>query len=184
MENLYDFRWRKWLEWCKEHNVPHIKLSSLQLANFLAYLHAQAGLSASSVRGYRSAIRTPILQLGGPSFESDPLLRDTVRGAALRSARRPRRVPQWELLLVLDCLRSPPFEPLSGIAFDLLTLKTTFLLALASRSVEVRSMPSAVLSGTLPFTGTVRSPSGSSWNSLLDPDSGRHHVSCLYQALV
>ncbi|XP_076451683.1 uncharacterized protein LOC143287522 [Babylonia areolata] len=104
----------------------------MQLANFLAHCSSVLNLSASSVRGYRSAICTTIKQLGGPAFEADFLLREVARGASLKEARNPRRVPLWDLFLVLDFIRKQPFEPLGTIPFDLLTLKTTFLLLLAT----------------------------------------------------
>ncbi|XP_076452690.1 uncharacterized protein LOC143288227 [Babylonia areolata] len=131
-ETLYDFRWKKWLSWCTAQNIPPTNPTSMQLANFLAHCSSVLNLSASSVRGYRSAICTTIKQLGGPAFEADFLLREVARGASLKEARNPRRVPLWDLFLVLDFIRKQPFEPLGTIPFDLLTLKTTFLLLLAT----------------------------------------------------
>ena len=57
--------------------------------------------------------------------------------ALLRSFRteRPsidRTVPSWNLALVLDALRKPPFEPLRTVTMANLTVKTVFLLALAT----------------------------------------------------
>jgi hypothetical protein len=64
---------------------------------------------------------------------------DVIKGAALRSARAPNRVPAWDLFLVLSFLREPPFEPLASSSWADLTLKTVFLLSLASgrRASEV-----------------------------------------------
>ena len=61
---------------------------------------------------------------------------------ALREAQSPRRIPLWDLFVVLDALRKPPFEPISTVAFDLLSMKTTFLLALASarRRSEIHAL--------------------------------------------
>ena len=84
------------------------------------------------MKGYRAAICTTIQQLGGPSFAHDFLLRDISRGVAATEAKSPRRVPRWDLLLVLEGLRGPPFEPLSSAPLSALTKKTAFLLALAT----------------------------------------------------
>ena len=48
---------------------------------------------------------------------------------------RPRTtpvLPQWDLGVVLEALNKPPYEPLREASFKHLTLKTAFLLAMAS----------------------------------------------------
>ena len=114
----------------------------VDLANFLAFLSCEKGLSASSVKVHRSAVCTTIRQMGGPSFSDDPLLRDLVRGAALAEAKSPHRTPSWDLFLVLLALRLPPYEPLKQSSLKHLTLKMTFLVSLASgrRCSEVHTL--------------------------------------------
>ncbi len=41
-------------------------------------------------------------------------------------------VPSWDLQLVLQALSGPPFEPLTSVGLELLSLKSAFLLAMAS----------------------------------------------------
>ena len=41
-------------------------------------------------------------------------------------------LPQWDLGIVLEALSQPPYEPLREASFKHLTLKTVFLLAMAS----------------------------------------------------
>ena len=41
-------------------------------------------------------------------------------------------LPQWDLGIVLEALSKPPYEPLQEASFKHLTLKTVFLLAMAS----------------------------------------------------
>ena len=41
-------------------------------------------------------------------------------------------LPQWDLSVVLEALSKPPYEPLREASFKHLTLKTVFLLAMAS----------------------------------------------------
>ena len=41
-------------------------------------------------------------------------------------------LPQWDLGIVLEALSKPPYEPLREASFKHLTLKTVFLLAMAS----------------------------------------------------
>ena len=141
-QGIYSAHWDGWVKWCTDHSVPPQSPSSCHLANFLAFLSCEKGLSASSVKVHRSAVCTTICQMGGPSFSDDPLLRDLVRGAALAEAKSPRRTPSWDLFLVLSALRLPPYEPLKQSSLKHLTLKTTFLVSLASgrRCSEVHAL--------------------------------------------
>ena len=116
--------------------------SAVQLANYLAQLSSVFGLTASTVRVHRAAICTTIRQMGGPLFDADPLLRDLSRGLSLASAMSPRRVPAWDLFLVLVALRLAPFEPLASAELKFLYWKTAFLVSLASarRDSEVHGL--------------------------------------------
>ena len=77
------------------------------------------------------------------------LVADVIRGVALRQARTPRRVPQWDLVVVLAFLREAPFEPLHEASLLWLTLETAFLLALAlarrsSELVSISGLPNVI----------------------------------------
>jgi integrase len=50
----------------------------------------------------------------------------------MRLAAPSRRIPPWDLALVLRALREPPFEPLCSCDTKYLTLKTVFLVAFAT----------------------------------------------------
>ena len=142
---MYGSRWNRWLIWCESQHVDPIKPCQSDLANFLAHLAVQEGLAPSSVKVYRSAIVTSLTQLGGRvrGKSSQPhLVRDVVRGIEVSAASTPRRVPQWDLSLVLEALRKPPFEPLNSLDRASLTKKTVFLVMLASgrRASEVNAL--------------------------------------------
>lgn len=76
------------------------------------------------------------------SSERPRLISDVVRGISASRVAEPRRIPRWDLFLVLDYLRSAPFEPLSNADRKHLTMKTAFLIALASgrRCSEVHGL--------------------------------------------
>ncbi|XP_076459331.1 uncharacterized protein LOC143292702 [Babylonia areolata] len=114
----------------------------MDLANFLAFLSSSKGLSASTVCVHCAAISSTLRQLGGPSFSDDPLLRALVRGASLSHACKSLRIPLWDLFLVLQYLRKAPFEHLAIAPFMLLSMKTLFLISLASgrRCSEVHAL--------------------------------------------
>ncbi|KAL8611963.1 hypothetical protein ACOMHN_062592 [Nucella lapillus] len=141
-ESLYGSRWQKWVRWARENKFDPFSPSRTHLVNFLGQLSTSLSLSSSSVRGYRSAICTTLRQIGGPDFSEDPLLRDLLRGISAANAASPRRVPMWDLFLVLNSLLVPPYEPLVSIQMELLSFKTVFLVALASgrRRSEIHAL--------------------------------------------
>ena len=129
---VYSSHWKRWLIWCSANDSSPSDPSEVDLANFLAHLSEENKLSPSSLRVYRAAICTTLRQLGAPSFSDSSLLKDVIRGASLAKAQAPRRLPSWDLFLVLSSLKESPFEPLYSSDLKALTLKTVFLIALAS----------------------------------------------------
>ena len=141
-KKLYDARWSAWSKWCSKQKINPVKPSRIQFANYLAYLANDKKLSASTVKGHRASISTTIKQLGGHGFSEDYLLKDVVKGVSLQEARTPRHFPAWDLKLVLETLRSEPFEPVKFCPLDKLTFKCVFLISLASgrRCSEVHAL--------------------------------------------
>ena len=92
-ENVYNYRWARWQDWCNEHSAACLNPSAPELASFLIFLSDKHRLSASTVKGYRSAISTTIRQCGGPDLSNAHLLHDVARGLSLCKARQPRRTP-------------------------------------------------------------------------------------------
>ena len=140
--SVYAAHWRRWAQWCFRHRVDPCAPSEVDIANHLAFLSSSLSLSPSSLRVRRSAIRTTLSQLGFSPMGSSRVVADVIRGAALRYARAPRRVPSWDLFLVLAYLRGPPFEPLVSASLAALTMKAVFLITLASgrRCSEVHAL--------------------------------------------
>ena len=57
---------------------------------------------------------------------------DMIASMELQRPRTTPVLPQWDLGVVLEALSKPPYEPLREASFKHLTLKTVFLLAMAS----------------------------------------------------
>ena len=131
-ETIYGHKWATWSSWCEEGGVSATSPTPGNLADFLTFLFKEKKLAPSTIRGYRAAVSTTIRQLGGPDFSQVQLLSDVSRAMSLADARAPRRLPAWDLFLVLEVLRGKTFEPLGNASFKLLTYKTVFLLALAT----------------------------------------------------
>ena len=113
-QGMYSAHWDGWVKWCVDHSVRPHNPSSCDLANILAFLSCDKGLSASLVKVHRSAVCTTIHQMGGPTSSDDPLLWDLVRGAALAEAKSSRRIPSWDLFLVPSALFLAPMSHISS----------------------------------------------------------------------
>ena len=75
---------------------------------------------------------TTVLRWSIPDLVDSPLLRDLIRSFSNKNP-VPRRIPpEWDLTVVLSALTKAPYEPLGATSFRNLTMKTLFLLSLAT----------------------------------------------------
>ena len=87
----------------------------------------------STIRGYRSAIAA--IHKGfddGTCVTTAPCLGNLVRALFLKRPPSRKLLPSWSLPAVLEALSKPPFEPLAEATLRNLTIKTVFLVAIAS----------------------------------------------------
>ena len=142
---VYQVRWSVYRSWCREHWHSISRPTLAKVADFLYWLQFTRGLGVSSLCGYRSVL-SAVFRFHLPSLSSDLVIRDLLRSFRLFSGERVLRPPAWDLSRVLQYLISPVFEPLSQAPFCTLTLKTLFLLALATakRVCELQALSSIV----------------------------------------
>ena len=142
---VYQVRWSIYRGWCHSNGHSVSSPTLAKVADFLYWLRYTRGLRVSSLRGYRSVL-SAVFRFHLPSLSSDPVIQDLLRSFRLSSAERVLRPPAWDLSKVLTYLVSPAFEPLSQASFRALTLKTLFLLALATakRVGELQALSSVV----------------------------------------
>ena len=142
---VYQVRWSIYRSWCHDNGHSVSRPTLAKVADFLYWLRFTRGLSVSSLRGYRSVL-SAVFRFHLPSLSSDPVIRDLLHSFRLSSAERVLRPPAWDLSKVLTYVVSPAFEPLSQASFRALTLKTLFLLALATakRVGELQALSSIV----------------------------------------
>lgn len=129
--NLYDYRWKSWLDWCGCREVDPFSPTVNDFGEFLISLHDK-NFSPATVKGYRSAISTTLKQVSRIDFSNQPILSDVVRSFELERPRTKAHFPKWDLAVVLTTLVSDIFEPLQTCGFKELTFKTVFLTALAT----------------------------------------------------
>ena len=107
--------------------LPSVK----HISDFFMYLHQDLNRRPSTIDGYRTAI----VDTFGPAGHHIAQSLDLHRLLSSFHRVRPkssRNLPKWNLPVVLNELTKAPFEPMKDTDLKHLTLKTVFLLALAS----------------------------------------------------
>ena len=128
----YNSRLAAYFQWCDSHGLDPRHTSAPQVADFLISIFDKK-LALSTIRGYRSAIAA--IHAGfpdGTNVSSAPCLGSLVRAFFLKRPPVRKLLPSWSLPTVLEALAKPPFEPLAEASLRNLSVKTAFLVAIAS----------------------------------------------------
>ena len=127
---VYKSKWALFEKWCRENSVDFSTSSVKQISDFFMYLYQDLNRRPSIIDGYRTAIVDTL----GPTGQHIAHNADLHRLLSSFHRDRPkssRNLPKWNLS-VLNELTKAPFEPMKDTDLKHLTLKTAFLLALAS----------------------------------------------------
>ena len=127
----YQAKWLVYRQWCRSEGHSVSRPSLAKITDFLFWLRRSRKLSVSAVLGYQSML-SAVFRTVLPEISTSPILRDLLRSFQVEAPCRSVRPPSWDLLKVLEYLRSPVFEPLSSSSLRDLTQKTLFLVALAT----------------------------------------------------
>ena len=101
------------------------------IADFFLHLKNDKNLSISTIKGYRAALNSTFLHTSHADIIDNPVIIQMIK--ALENQPKPQKeYTEWDLTFVLMALARPPFEPLKKASIMDLTLKTFFLLLLAS----------------------------------------------------
>ena len=128
---IYRLKWALFEKWCRENSVDFSTPSVKQISDFFMYLYQDLNRRPSTIDGYRTAIVDTL----GPMAQHIAHNADLHRLLSSFHRDRPkssRNLPKWNLSVVLNELTKAPFEPMKDSDLKHLTLKTAFLLALAS----------------------------------------------------
>ena len=128
---IYKSKWTLFEKWCRENSVDFSNPSVKQVSDFFMYLYQDLNRRPSTINGYRTAIVDTL----GPAGHHIAQSLDLHRLLSSFHRDRPkcsRNLPKWNFSVVLNELTKAPFEPMKDTDLKHLTLKTAFLLALAS----------------------------------------------------
>ena len=118
--------------WAAGQGFDPLDPTAAQIASFLFTLFDTHGLSPQTVKGYRTCLGSVLNRTGKANVVLHRTISDMIASMELQRPRVTPVLPQWDLGIVLEALSKPPYEPLREASFKYLTLKTVFLLAMAS----------------------------------------------------
>lgn len=98
-----------------------------------------------TIKGYRSAL-AQVLKLHGTDLTENEDIGGLIRALEIQRPMSHSELPKWDLSLVLRHLLGAPYEPILDASLKSLSLKTVFLLGLASakRIGEIHALTSNV----------------------------------------
>jgi integrase len=131
-QKLYESKWNKFCDWCSERGQDPCTASPQTVADFLLYLFDDCGFYASTIEVYRSAISQTFHALQLEDVGTHPVVSNLIKSFKRDRPVMVNQFPQWNLVYVLNTLTRAPYEPLKDASMMHLTIKTVFLLLLAS----------------------------------------------------
>ena len=141
----YQAKWVVYRRWCTSEGHSISRPSLPNLADFLFWLRRSKKLSVSAVMGYCSML-SAVFRSVFPEISTSAVLHDLLRSFRVEAPVRSVTPPSWDLVKVLEFLKSPVFEPLHQASLHDLTRKTLFLTVLASakRVSELQALSRSV----------------------------------------
>ena len=129
----YKSQWDLFESWAVKNGLNPLDAGLPLLTQFLEYLFTVRKVGLRTIKNYRSAIAHYWKSSVGYEIpDADPVLKDLFRGFAREKPVSKKLVVDWDVYLVLQFLKSGKFENWGQVSDRWLTLKTTFLLALAT----------------------------------------------------
>ena len=172
---LYANRWKLFSQWCVAWGEVPETFSVVVILHFLQSV-LDNRRAASTLRVYMAAISATHARVDNQTVGSHYLIRQFLKGAQRLQPARSLRAPSWDLQVALRSLCLPPFEPLSQADLTRLSMKTAFLLAMATAKrvgeLHALSVSQACLRWHADGSGVVLWPNPSFLPKRLSP----HHV--------
>ena len=130
--HMYDDRWLRFARLAAGQGFDPLDPTAAQIASFLFTLFDTHGLSPQTVKGYWTCLGSVLNRTDKAKVVMHKTISDMIASMELQRPRVTPVLPQWDLAIVLEALSKAPYEPLREASFKHLTLKTVFLLAMAS----------------------------------------------------
>ena len=157
---VYAAKWNLFDQYCRDHNVDPYQAKSPTVADFLLFCFDTRQSSARTLQGYRSAIASVLKLSSGYDPGQDVILAQLIRSFFRERPVGARRIVPWSLNLVLRYLKFGKLAPTGLLSIRNLTLKTVFLLTLASgkRCGEIHALDSEVFKVNDSYSSVILKP--------------------------
>ena len=144
---LYQHCWECYRAWCASRGHSVSSPTIAKIVDFLLFLLLDKHLSVSVIKGYRSTVVSVFKYCLSELLDSF-VLQKLIHSFEIKRPRRPVGPPSWDLVKVLNYLCGYVFEPLSSKPLQIVTMKVSFSLALATdkRVGELQVISSRVVS--------------------------------------
>ena len=129
---VYDAKWQIFRDWADQRKIDPIQATPQIVADFLTFLFSVKKCQVSTIKGYRSTISNTLKYKTGYDFGSHPVLSELIKSFAKQRPVDRSLAPKWDLAFVLSHMCKAPFEPLDKASLFHLSVKTVFLVTLAT----------------------------------------------------
>ena len=129
---VYDAKWQIFRDWANQRKIDPIQATPQIVADFLTFLFSVKKCQVSTIRGYRSTISNTSKYRIGYDFGSHPVLSELIKSFAKQRQVDRSLAPKWDLAFVLSHMCKAPFEPLDKASLFHLSVKTVFLVTMAT----------------------------------------------------
>ena len=137
----YSGKFKQFSSWCRGKQIDTYSASLTDCAEFLSFLFHK-GLQYRTIAGYRSMLSSVLQPVNNIPVGQHPHIVRLIKGIFNSRPPTTKLLPEWELPLVLDLLKRPPFEPLSLAPLKYLTWKSLFLVAITTfrRASDIQAL--------------------------------------------
>ena len=129
---VYDAKWQIFRDWADQRKIDPIQAIPQIVADFLTFLFSVKKCQVSTIKGYRSTISNTLKYKTGYDLGSHPVLSELIKSFAIQRPVDQPLAPKWDLAFVLSHMCKAPFEPLDKASLFYLSVKTVFLVTLAT----------------------------------------------------
>ena len=145
---LYDKKWQVFASFCNSQGWATEDVRVPMVGDFLVHLRDAKKLKGSTIGTYLTAVSSVLRRTIDISPAQSPELQAMVRSFRLEDQRKVFKPPQWDLNIILKYLSSGACEPLDDVPLETLTIKTVFLvgMATAARVSEIHAIDSTRVS--------------------------------------
>ena len=127
-----DAKWQIFRDWADQRKIDPIQATTQIVADFLTFLFSVKKCQVSTIKGYISTISNTLKYKTGYDFGSHPVLSELIKSFAIQRPVDRSLAPKWDLAFVLSHMCKAPFEPLDKASLFYLSVKTVFLVTLAT----------------------------------------------------